>query len=228
MAGPQDDGDRDGDGPKVKDLLADNAKLSEVVDAATRAELERWFGLPSFDQLAERGVVVEDPEMVKAREQRDRAIAAVEPGLLDKLRVRAEREILPVRGEPQLHARDIAMIDLPRIERMHVAIAEPRDRELPPQIEDDLRECTPQALLRDLHRSEDMFSKTFEMVDMAADQRFDIVAEVASVMSTSWKLPPLGQLPSIEGRGLLEELRRLRRTPSTDIPTPNRRLKDRP
>jgi hypothetical protein len=216
----------DADGPKVKDLLADTAKLAEVVDAATRAELEKWFGLPSFDQLAERGIVAEDPEMVAAREQRERAIAAVEPALLEALRVRAEREILPVRAAPPLHARDIAMIDLDRVERMHVAIAEPRARELPPELEDDLKECTPQALLRDLHRSEDTFDKTFEMVDMAAAQRFDIVAEVASVMSTSWKLPPLGQLPSIEGRGLLAELRRLRRTPSTDIPTPNRRLKD--
>jgi len=216
----------DDDGPKVKDLLADTARLADVVDAATRAELERWFGLPSFDQVAERVPAAEDPEMVAAREQRERAIAAVEPGLLQLLQMRAEREVLPVRPEPRLHARDIAMIDLAHIERMHVAIAEPRDRELPPQIEDDLRECTPQALLRDLHRSEDMFDKTFEMVDMAAAQRFDIVAEVASVMSTSWKLPPLGQLPSIEGRGLLAELRRLRRTPSTDIPTPNRRLKD--
>ena len=218
---PQDDDEPKG--PRVKDLLAGDAKLADVVDAATRAELEKWFGLPSFDQLAERGEVIEDPEMVAARERRERAIAAVEPALLDELRVRAERELIPVRTPPAFHAdRQVALIDLERIERMHVAIAEPRDRELPPELEDDLRECTPQALLRDLHRSEDMFDKTFEVVDMAAAQRFDIVAEVASAMSTSWRLPPLSLLPSVEGRALMAELRQLRRTPTTDIPTPNR------
>jgi hypothetical protein len=73
-----------------------------------------------------------------------------------------------------------------------MTIAEPREVEIPEALTDDLKDCTPQALLRDLHRPESFFDKTFEIVDAAAEQRLDIVAEVKSAMRTSWKLTGFG------------------------------------
>src|SRR5262245_45701839 len=75
---PPDDSPPDDD-PKVKDLL----------DDATRADLERWFGLPSFTQLAEEGKPAaipeqEDPEQVERRERREKAMAAVDPAIVDR------------------------------------------------------------------------------------------------------------------------------------------------
>src|SRR5512140_802992 len=84
---PDDDHDDHPD-PKVKDLLAGKS-LSEVVDEATARELERWFGLPSFEQLAEQPPPAEDdPETIAARERSDRAAAQVDPKLLASIRSR--------------------------------------------------------------------------------------------------------------------------------------------
>lgn len=216
------------DEPKVKQLLEGTA-LSEVVDAATQRELERWFGLPSFDQLAEQPPPPpEDAELALLRERRDKALAAIDPAMVERHRVRTEvhpetllrfAATIDVRVDP-----DIALFDLAMIER---AIAEPREVEIPEELRDDLKECTPQALLRDLHRPELEFTKQFEIVDAAAEQRLDIVAEVASAMATSWKLPPLGVSPWQETRTLLAEVRAERGKPWVDVlrlPLPNRRV----
>lgn len=215
--------------PKVKDLLSGGASLADVVDAATRAELERWFGLPSFAQLADRPVAEEDPEMVQARERRETATNNVDPKLVEWLSKRADFEPWKARIQPTIHVDPkIARIDLDRVEAMHKAIAEPRQLELPPDLEDDLRECAPQALLRDLHREETDFEKTFEMVDAAAEQRFDIVAEVKAAMAMSLKLGTLDQSPYQQARLVMADLVAARRAPWADIPStlPNRRVRD--
>lgn len=215
--------------PKVKELLAGEAQLTDVVDAATRAELERWFGLPSFAELPEEPPPPEDPEMVAARARRERAIGDVDPALLELLRKRAEYRLLPERIPPALHADErIAMIDLEGVERLATMIAEPRQVERPEGLEDDLKDVTPQALLRDLHRTEDWFTKTFEIVDMAAGQSLDIVAEVDKAMRTDWKLPPLDIAPFRETRAILNDVRRIRREPFKweGLPTPHRWVKN--
>ena len=55
----------------------DDKKVKELLAASTRAELERWFGLPSFEQLSERGVEPrppeEDPEFAVIRKRREDA-----------------------------------------------------------------------------------------------------------------------------------------------------------
>jgi hypothetical protein len=107
-------------------------------------------------------------------------------------------------------------IDERMIERVG-SIAEPRTRELSDDLRDDMKDCTPQALLRDLHRAELDFDKTFEIVDVAAAQRLDIVAEVATAMATSWKLPELGPSPLVESRALLDGVRADRRKRWTDL-----------
>jgi hypothetical protein len=202
--------------------------VKQLLDAKTVAELERWFGLPSFQELAERDEPPPpDPELEAKLEQRAKAIAAVDPALLEAHRVRTEsgedlirfQAVIDVKIDPSM-----TRVDLERIEQR--AIAEPREVEVPFQISDDLAECTPQAILRDLHRPELYFDKVFEVVDMAAEQRFDIVAAVDEAMRTRWKLPPLGGLPAAEARALLAELKQERmRSIAHLLPhLPNRRV----
>jgi hypothetical protein len=214
--------DDDKNDPKVKDIL----------DAASQADLERWFGLPSFEQLAETSQIaepaVDDPEMVAARERRDRALACVEPALLESLHRRAEPEVIRFESTIELHVDpSIALVDLGMVDRAYV-IAEPREVPIPEQLQDDLHDCTPQAILRDLHRPELDFEKTFEVVDYAAEQRMDIVAMVTEAMATSWKLPPLEGSPFREARGIFAsfhaELRQSWAALLAAQPLPNRRF----
>ena len=208
----------------------DDKKVKDLIDEATRADLERWFNLPSFEQLAEQAAQptpsAKEAERLATRKRYEEAIAAVDPAMLEAHRRRVEplgevskfRPLIDVRVDP-----GIVQIDLGAIERQH-AVAEPRDFERPSFVEDDLRERTPQALLRDLHRPELSFDKLFEVVDVSAEQRFDIVAAVAQAMATRWALPPLGKSPFHEAREVIRETREYRRRPWTDIKMPNRRV----
>src|SRR5437016_5850880 len=119
QAPPGDRGDR-----RVKDLI----------DAGARAELEKWFGLPSFEQLADQGVPPappEDPEVVALRKRRADAVAAVDPAFLEAHRRRTEpppdllkfTATIEPRGDERTTLIDLAMID-----RQH-SIAEPRQYE---------------------------------------------------------------------------------------------------
>jgi hypothetical protein len=198
----------------------EDKKVKELIAEATRAELERWFGLPSFTELAEQDKTAEpepdDPGIVAVRERRAKAIAAVDPALVEAIHIRTEvapETLLELDLEVDVHVDpDLALFDYGMVERASI-IGEPREYEIPEALRDDLKECVPQALLRDLHRPETDFYKALEMIDIAAEQRMDIVAEVAAAMRTSWALPPLGASPFVENRELLAEVRREREQP---------------
>lgn len=217
-------------------MTDDDRKVRDLLDPQTRADLERWFSLPSFEQLADDGKPaepVEDPEIAAVRERREQAIAAVDPGLFAAHVARMTACETMTLFAPAVTLRidpELGMIDRARVEQLAAAIAEPREVDLPPEMQDDLDECTPQAILRDLHRSEQEFEKTFELVDIAAEQRLDIVAEVRSAMATRWELPELGPSPWREGYALLAELRAERRRPwpklLAGLPLPNRRVEE--
>ena len=208
-------------------------KVKDFIDAATRAELERWFGLPSFAEVADKPEPPkpEDPDVIRVREQRQKAMESVDPVFLEAIRVRFEgkgeslilfQAKLSLRVDP-----DLALFDYAMAERQ-ASIAEPREVEISEELRDDLKDCTPQAILRDLHRPEIDFDKTFEIVDMSAEQKLDIVAEVKAAMTTNWKLPPLEQLPFREACTLVAEVVALRRTPWPALvlsqKLPNRRV----
>jgi hypothetical protein len=203
--------------------------VKQMLDTSTLADLERWFGLPSFQELAEKKEEPPtDPELLAAREARAKAIAAVDPAIVESHRRRIETGDTLLQFKARIELRidpTMARLDYAHIEAKQ-AIAEPREVEISDRLRDDLTECTPQAILRDLHRSELYFDKIFEVVDMAAEQRLDIVAAVAEAMRTSWRLPPLDGSVAAEGRALLAELRveRMRSIAHVLPSLPNRRV----
>ncbi len=206
------------DDPTVKELL-DGGRVP--LDPATQAELERWFGMASAEQLADEGKVAgpaEDAEMAQVIERRKLAVAAVDPKLLDDLRLRTDDRPNPIVFKPTVALaieKNVAFFDQGMLDRV-LTIGDPRDVEIPEALIDDLKECTEQALLRDLHRPELFYDKAFEIVDIAAEQRLDIVAEVRSAMRTSWRLPPFGRTALDESRSMIADVRAQRRRTWTE------------
>ncbi len=221
--------------PKVKELLdRDPGKpLKDVVGEATAAELERWFGLPTYQQVEEGEVKLaeEDPDMVAVRERRAKAIESVSPALLEAIGLRTDNpkdDLLKFKATITLRVKeDVSVIDLAMIEAK-LQISEERQLQRPDDIEEQMQENAPQALLRDLHRPELFFEKTFEMIDQAADQKIDIVAEVNQAMATNWKLPAFGIRPGVEALQLMGDVKAELRSPWREIPDrvtlPNRRV----
>ena len=216
---PTNDSDDD---RKAKDL---------VVDPSTAAELQKWFGRPSYQELEDRGTpATEDPEMLAVRERRAKAIAAVDPVLLETLRLRSEppddvirfKAAIDVRVDPTIGSFDHGMLERLR------ATVEPRELELPHAISDDLKICTPQALLRDFHRVETGFAKQFEVVDFA-ELHGDAKGVAAEAMATNWKLVLEGMPMHVAG-ALWADARAERRKPWPELlaatPLANRRVQD--
>ena len=197
----------------------DDKTVKEMIDAATRAELERWFGLPSFQQVEEdkAKAPAEDPDVVAVRERRQKAIEAVDPAMLEAHRRRMEAPESMIQFKPELEVRvdpSVALLDHSMIER-GASIADPREVEISEDLRDDLRDCTPQALLRDLHRPEMDFEKTLELVDFAAENRVDVVGIVNEVMTATYKLSGVPTNIFREAREILSELRTTRLAPWT-------------
>ena len=209
----------------------DDRKVKDVLDDATRADLERWFGLPSFEQLAEQGIVpaappAEDPEFAERRKRQDEALAAVDPVWLEAHRLRVESMCAMVTPLPPIVLRvdpSIARFDHAMLE--HAAtVAEPREVERPGDLSEAMAERTPQALLRDLHRPEADFYKAFEQLDVMSDYRIDIPATITEAMTPSSALPPSAATPFQDSHALLLELRAERRQPWINIEMPLRRV----
>lgn len=213
-----------GDEPTTKELLA-GAQLSDVVDAETKRQLERWLQA-SVTPKVEPNPKPVDEALVAVQERRDRACAAVDPKLVAAIELRYEispASLIKFKVLLNIESRnDMARFNYAMIDQLSV-IAEPREYELPEEMQDELRQTSPQALLRDLHRAETEFTPGFEIVDVAERQRLDIVAAVTEAMATCWALPPLGPSPFQEEHALLEQDRRgIYRSPWTSIAMPNR------
>ena len=181
----------------------DDKRVKDILDAGQLADLERWFGLPSFDQVAEQEKAAAiDPEILEVRKKREAAMAAVDPALLARILFRIEENpetLLEFEATIDVRVKeDVGLFDSTMVDK-GFSIAEPREVEISEELRDDLKDCTPQALLRDLHRPETDFEKTFEIVDAAAEQRVNVVEEVATAMRTSWTLPRLEIAPWAEG-----------------------------
>jgi len=214
----------------MSDPNDNDKKVKELIDGATRAELARWFGLPSYEALAEQGVHPEpppgDPKSAERRKRQDTALAAIDPALVEAHRRRTDALAGTIKPLPEvtLHADpSIMQLDTAMIAQLG-AIADPRELVQPPDLEDALRDCTPQALLRDLHRPELQFDKAFERIDPLATYRIDLAANIDEVMATSTKLGPPQTSLFDEGYALLQELRAERKQPWSNIEMPRRRV----
>jgi len=171
--------------------------------------------------------------MLEVRERRAKAMAAVDPALLARIRFRTEENPetlleleldLDVVVDPS-----IARFDMAMAERAAV-IGEPREVEVSDEMRDDLKECVPQALLRDLHRPESYFEKMFEITDVLAEGRVDASAEVARAIRAPRAVPAAGKSALTESRELIAEIRRERRRPWPELfasmPLPNRKVQE--
>jgi hypothetical protein len=211
--------------PRARDLVDDPDRRDEL-DPATRAQLERWFGMPSYQQLEEEQP--DDPELVELRERRARACAAVDPALVDKLNqwtTSVERLLLFHPLDLEILDPSISAIDEALVQRAGV-IADPREVEVPFALIDDLKECTPQAVLRDLHRPETLFAIRYEVDQMVLDASPpDVVAEIRAAMRTRIETRT-GPRPLDEARAALDELAAIKRRPWLPIQTPNRRVEE--
>ncbi|MCW5808388.1 MAG: hypothetical protein KIT31_38920 [Deltaproteobacteria bacterium] len=209
-----------------------DAPPEEELDPQTRADLERWFGLPSYQELAERPPEPQQPvdeDLKKLLAARARALAAIDPALLERHRRRVEPDadrVLP-RPLPELRTYadpDMTMFDQSALGHGH-SIAEPREVEIPQQLIDDLHECTPQAILRDLHRPEDVFDKVFEIVDHGRELVVDVGHTVAELMRQSFRATAQPSTFTV-GCALYGESRVVRSAPWVDVLKtylPNRR-----
>lgn len=221
--------------PKVKELLErDQGKsLEEIVDEKTAAELQRWFGLPSFEKLQDEGKAPEVSEEDAAdAAKRAETLAAVTEWMLSGLDHRQYHAWSLIKFKPVIDV--IVDVDMPMFEESGLdrlrANAEVRELERPEDIEDELKDQTPQALLRDLHRSVTSFEKQYEIQELPPQLVIDIVREVREAMATNWKLPELGDPPGIALRKIFAQLHANLRLPWQDLPRtvemPNRRVVD--
>jgi len=199
--------------------------VKELLDSATRADLERWFGLPSFEQLAEQGSAEpeEDPELAALRKRQADTIAAVDPALHEAILRRAEpdRPLFQPLPPITLHIdTGIVRIDVTRVEQQRV-FAEPRELERPEAINEQLQERTPQALLRDLHRPELTFHKVFESTDVMAEQRVDIPSAITEALKPTEI--PIVELSFLKIHAVMAALRADLRRPWADLSVSRRR-----
>lgn len=222
--------------PKVKELLEhDQGKsLKDIVDEQTAAQLQRWFGLPSFEQLEESDAAPKEltPEEVADQAKRDETLAAVRDWMLADLDYRHHHAWDLIQFKPVIDVRvnpAMALFEEAGLDRIRVN-AEVRERERPEDIEEELKDQTPQALLRDLHRPEDTFELQYEVREEMAELVVDAVVEVRQAMATNWKLPDLGDPPGIALRKIFAEVREDLLGKWADLPSildmPNRRVVD--
>ena len=215
----------------------DDRKAKDVLDAATQADLARWFGLPSFTQVEETAAKAPevtagmDPEVVAIVERRKKACDAVDPMLLDAIIARHDQEpedifVFDTTIEVKV-AEKFGVVDDVLVERAG-SIAEPREVELPEALLDALKECTPQALLRDLHRAEKDFDKQFEYVDALENARVDPSKEAKTAMTTRLHMPRREEPAFYAARRVWQTIKAERRRPWVELlpRLPGRRVSD--
>jgi hypothetical protein len=224
MAPDDDDNDR-----KVKNL---------PLDAATQADLARWFGLPSFTQVEEEAAKAPEqvspdlaPAVAAVIERRNEAVEAVDKTLLEAIYARHDvdpKDLFVFQQEIDIQIdENFGAIDQELVAKTS-SIAEPREVELPDALIDALKECTPQALLRDLHRTERYFDKTFEVHDALEEARVDASAEAKTAMTTHWKIPAREEPAFHAAMRVWQQIKAEQRRPWTELlpSLPSRRVSE--
>lgn len=157
-----------GEEPRVGDLLAGRVSQEEL-DPETVAQLAAWFGAPLPAGAAPPELEGAADPRDEARERRARALDAVDPTFLAALEskwtqgerlLRVTAPLTPARPAPSKF--DLARWDV----RLGDEV---RETERPEDIVDALKEPTPQAILRDLHRPEQQWPLRMLPKDLGMD-----------------------------------------------------------
>jgi hypothetical protein len=211
---------------RAVDAINRPAEVEAALSADEIAQLEAWFGRPSMTELVEKGEVrldmwgrPIDPDAERKRmEARERATEAVDPRMVERLerhtpagdRLLQFRASLEVRIDPSGFERPLMTLNRPDILEV----------ERPEDLADAMREATPQALLRDLHRPEDEFSIEYvrpEPVESDADP----FGEARRAIAAGYKYAPEMRL-MMQARDALRPLREAKASVWSEIRTPTR------
>jgi hypothetical protein len=200
----------------------------DVTDPETASQLAEWFTRPSFEQLGEKEAPVVDPEMEARRLVQQRALAAVEPALLahaERHRGAADSLLhFTANLELRVGTVDISAIDPVLLARAG-AIADERSVELPHQLADDLNDCTPQALLRDLHRPEFEFAIRYETAFEPGPSLFAPSDSARAVMKQRFAYRGTSDRHA-EARAAYAEIAAAKQAPWAELPLPRRPHRD--
>lgn len=178
-------------GDVVKARTSD--ELRDGLDPATAAQLASWFGLPSFTELEERAAtaaVEENPDDKHWREVHATIAAAVEPAMIERVhsKLAIGDRLLLLRDMPPLRIERPILLHDDRFGDHLTQASEPRVLE-PWNLIDDMKECAPQALLRDLYRPEDDFCAPAEGRERLEEPQPDRAAEVREIMKLRFPMP---------------------------------------
>jgi hypothetical protein len=208
-----------------------DSDVQAMLDPSTAAELAKWFGLPSFSELAERGEAPPSAEpsssenalfaeQLKAREA---AMSAAQPAFLDSI------ERWHLRNAQVRHDDSTAERALEKFAHVTTVIEQfahrmvvqlPTDRERPYDLDDAVRTCTPQALLRDLFRPAEVFPRYLQL-----ESTREPVFEHKPKVSTYFHMPVAQSFTSgfAELRESLTLIRELHATNWAELDLPNRK-----
>lgn len=158
-----------------RELLAaaqrDGGNLPALLDPQTAAELARWFEQPALAHSGQAAPAAPTGEAElslfdQTQKIRATAMAAAQPEFL------ASIERWHTRNDAMRYDDSYAVRAAQKFDNVTTAIEQfshrlvlqtPVERERPMDLDDALQECTPQALLRDLHRPAEFFSRELQL-----------------------------------------------------------------
>jgi hypothetical protein len=216
-----------------RDLIRPTAELQAELSPGEIDQLAAWFGLPSGTQPSTPvkavaqfdyfGRPINAEERQRQAESRAAAMAAVQPetvALLERHAPSGDRLIifrptLELRLDPKGFDRDL----------LTFAAREIHEVEIPDVIVEQMKKAVPQALLRDLHRSEETFTIEYE-VPSAEDTTIDPLAESQAAMAASYRFLDAPQRAMSAVRDALQPLADAKASKWSEIRTPRRRVED--
>lgn len=181
---------------RARDLVESR---SPALDPETVAKLASWFDLPSYDQVEEREAAARAADREAEREtasqkvqkRRAEALANIDPGFLGRLDHRRARgaDLRHIAPQEILWERRLLAIDEDRIPPV-LSEEDYPEVVVPQALVKDVKTCTPQAFLRDLHRPEKDFwirlQPAFE--DAGEPEAPDPMGPIRETLRTDYRL----------------------------------------
>lgn len=159
------------DEPRAVDIVTGNVDEDDL-DPETIAQLARWFGAATPNAAMGSAPAPVDPDILEAQAAKKRAADSADPALVARLEqwttsgdplIKLPPPMENVGPDTSLPKFDMSVWGLRTAGRA-------REVEPPDKIREALKERTPQALLRDLHRPETHFGDVYmDMVDTGLD-----------------------------------------------------------